>query len=150
MFKKHHAYATSIIKNRDMYQNMMADYVLMWTQVLPFTNDSVPRSFSAESHFDLHNGPMRPGLSRPIEEEGESVRVTDSPSCSGASLCWCWGLILPTPVTYAHALSSIQSTSQEKLQNQTTHGASPCQSIPEANFLLFVLMLELLDADCNR
>ena len=108
MFKKHHAYATSIIKNRDMYQNMMADYFLMWTQVLPFTNDSVPRSFSAESHFDLHNGPMRPGLSRPIEEEGESVRVTNLPSCPGASLCWCWGLILPTLVAYAHALSSMQ------------------------------------------
>lgn len=109
MFKKHHAYATSIVKNRDMYQNMMADYFLMWTQVLPFTKDSVPRSFNAESHFDLHNGPMRQGLLWPIEEEGESVRLTDLPSCHSVSLCWCWGLILPPLVAYSHALSSMQS-----------------------------------------
>lgn len=56
--------------------------------MLPFTKDSVPRSFNAESHFDLHNGPMRQGLLWPIEEEGESVRLTDLPSCHGVSLCW--------------------------------------------------------------
>lgn len=54
-----------------MYQNVMADYFLMSTQMLPFMKDSLPRSLNMESHFDLHNSPVTEGLSWPTEEESQ-------------------------------------------------------------------------------
>ena len=54
-----------------MYQNVMADYFLMSTQMLPFMKDSLPRSLNMESYFDLHNSPVTEGLSWPTEEESQ-------------------------------------------------------------------------------
>ena len=106
---KNSTHVTSIIKNKDVFQNMMADYFLAWTQVLPFSKGSVPRSLNVEFHFDLHNSPVTEGLLWPTEKETESMRLSDLPSCHGVSLFWGWDSILALLAIYSSALSSVQS-----------------------------------------